>query len=106
MHRDIVNITLPDGTIKQFTKGVTSLEIAQTTSNRLVKHALVALVNESVWDMTRPIGEDATVRLLTWQDEEGKNAFWHSSAHLMAEALEYLYPGIKLGIGPPIANGF
>jgi threonyl-tRNA synthetase len=106
MHNDIVNIKLPDGTVKRFAKGVTSLEIAQSISERLAKHALVALVNGIVWDITRPIGEDATVQLLTWQDEDGKKAFWHSSAHLMAEALEQFYPNIKLGIGPPIANGF
>lgn len=106
MQKDILNITLPDGTVKQFAKGVTSLEIAQTIGDRLAKSSLVARVNGAVWDITRPIHEDATVELLTWQNEDGKKAFWHSSAHLMAEALEYFYPGIKLGIGPPIASGF
>lgn len=106
MQKDILNITLPDGTVKQFAKGVTSLEIAQSIGDRLAKSSLVARVNGTVWDITRPIYEDATVELLTWQNEDGKKAFWHSSAHLMAEALEFFYPGIKLGIGPPIASGF
>jgi len=106
MYNDTVNITLPDGNIKSFAKGVTSLEIAQSISERLSQQILASLVNGEVWDITRPISEYATVKLLTWQDEDGKKAFWHSSAHLMAEALESLYPGIKLGIGPAIANGF
>ncbi|OJW72272.1 MAG: threonine--tRNA ligase [Candidatus Amoebophilus sp. 36-38] len=106
MHHNQLNITLPDGTVKQFAKGVTSLEIAQSISEGLAKHSLVAFVNGSVWDITRPIGEDAMVQILTWKDEAGKKAFWHSTAHLMAEALESLYPGIKLGIGPAIASGF
>lgn len=106
MYKDTVNITLPDGTIKSSPTGVTSLQIAQQISQELAGQVLVALVNGIVWDVTRPIYEDATVHLLTWHDELGKKAFWHSSAHLMAEALEVLYPGIKLGIGPPIENGF
>jgi len=101
-----VHITLPDGTVKQFAQGVTSLEIAQSIGEGLARHSLAALVNGNVWDITRPIAEDATVQLLTWKDEDGKKAFWHSTAHLMAEALEALYPGIQLGIGPAIDHGF
>lgn len=106
MNKDTIHITLPDGSVKAFSRGVTSLEIVQTISERLAKQALVASVNGAVWDLARPIPEDASVKILTWQDEDGKKAFWHSTAHLMAEALEALYPDIRLGIGPPIANGF
>ena len=106
MHKNTINITLPDGTVKTFPRGITSLEIAQHISEGLAREVLAALVNGVVWDATRPISEDATVQLLTWQDEAGKKAFWHSSAHLLAEALEAFYPGIKLGIGPPIDQGF
>ena len=101
-----IHVTFPDGTIKRLEQGVTALEIAQGISESLARQVLVALVNGEVWDATRPLHQDATLQLLTWNDETGKKAFWHSSAHLMAEALEALYPGIKLGIGPPIDNGF
>lgn len=101
-----IHVTFPDGTIKRLEQGVTALEIAQGISESLARQVLVALVNGEVWDATRPLHQDATLQLLTWNDEAGKKAFWHSSAHLMAEALEALYPGIKLGIGPPIDNGF
>ena len=102
----MINITLPDGSVRQYNEGVTSYEIALSISEGLARNVLAAKVNGLVWDITRPINEDATVQLLTWNDEEGKNTFWHSSAHLMAEALEALYPGIKFGIGPPVENGF
>ncbi|MEJ8802052.1 threonine--tRNA ligase [Pontibacter sp. H249] len=102
----MINITLPDGSVRQYNQGVTSFEIAQSISEGLARNVLAAKVNGTVWDITRPINEDATVQLLTWNDDEGKNTFWHSSAHLMAEALEELYPGIKFGIGPPVENGF
>lgn len=101
-----VKITLPDGSVKEFDKGVTSHQIALSISEGLARNVLAANVNGEVWDSSRPINMDATVRLLTWNDEEGKSTFWHSSAHLMAEALEALYPGIKLGIGPSIEKGF
>ncbi len=101
-----IKITLPDGSVKPFEKGVTALDIAVTISEGLARNVLAAKVNGEVWDATRPIESDASLKLLTWNDEEGKMALWHSSAHLMAEALEALYPGIKLGIGPPIENGF
>ena len=102
----MINITLPDGSIRPYEKGVTSFEIAQSISEGLARNVLAAKVNDTVWDLSRPIKEDATVQLLTWNDELGKNAFWHSSAHLLAEALEELYPDVKFGIGPPVENGF
>ena len=102
----MIKITLPDGSVKEFEKGVTGLDVAQSISEGLARNVLAAKVNGEVWDATRPIEEDATVTLLTWNDAEGKSTFWHSSAHLLAEALEELYPGVKFGIGPPINNGF
>ena len=101
-----VNITLPDGSVKEFEKGVTGHLIALSISEGLARNVLAAKVNGEVWESNRAINTDATVQLLTWNDTEGKSTFWHSSAHLMAEALEALYPGIKLGIGPPIENGY
>jgi len=102
----MIRITLPDGTVKEFNEGVTSHEVALSISEGLARNVLAAKVDNEVWDSNRPIAKDATVKLLTWNDAEGKAAFWHSSAHLMAEALEALYPGVKLGIGPSIENGF
>ena len=101
-----INITLPDGSIKPFSSGTTGHDIAMSISEGLARNVLAAKVNGEVWDSTRPIENDATVQLLTWNDDEGKATFWHSSAHLLAEALEDLYPGVKFGIGPPVANGF
>ncbi len=101
-----VKITLPDGSVKEYDKGVTSHQIALGISEGLARNVIAASVNGEVWDSSRAIDADATVQLLTWNDAEGKSTFWHSSAHLMAEAFEALYPGIKLGIGPPIENGF
>ncbi|MER2998199.1 threonine--tRNA ligase [Pontibacter populi] len=102
----MINITLPDGSVRQYPKGVTSHEIASSISEGLARNVLAAKVNDTVWESNRPITEDARVQLLTWNDDLGKNAFWHSSAHLLAEALEELYPGVKFGIGPPVENGF
>ncbi len=102
----MINITLPDGTVKQYESGVTGLDIAYGISEGLARNVLAARVNGEVWDAFRPIDHDATVELLTWNNDEGKTTFWHSSAHLLAEALEALYPGVKFGIGPPIDNGF
>ncbi len=102
----MINITLPDGSTRAYEQGVTSLEIAQSISEGLARNVLAAKVNDTVWDLSRPINEDARVQLLTWNDDLGKNTFWHSSAHLLAEALEELYPGVKFGIGPPVENGF
>jgi threonyl-tRNA synthetase len=102
----MIKITFPDGSAKEYKQGITSLEIAEQISPSLAKEVYSASVNSEVWDLTRPINTDATLKLHKWEDEEGKHAFWHSSAHLMAEALEALYPGIKFGIGPSIENGF
>jgi len=101
-----IEITFPDGARRKYPENVTGLEIAQSISEGLARNVLAAKVDEDVWDATRPIDKDARVQLLTWGDPEGKYTFWHSSAHLMAEALEALYPGVKFGIGPPIENGF
>lgn len=102
----MVKITLPDGSVREYASGVTGLEIARSISEGLARNVLAAKVNGQVWDATRPINQDATVQLLTWNDQEGKSTFWHSSAHLMAEALESIVPGTKFGIGPPIEQGF
>lgn len=101
-----IKITLPDGSVKEYEKGTTGLQIAASISEGLARNVLAAKVNGQVWDATRAIDSDSTLQLLTWNDLEGKNTFWHSSAHLMAEALEALYPGTKFGIGPPIETGF
>lgn len=102
----MINITLPDGSVKQFEAGVTAMDVAKSISEGLARNVLSAKVNGEVWDATREIKTDSTLSLLTWNDDEGKATMWHSSAHLMAEALEFYYPGIKLAIGPPIENGF
>ncbi|MGG7664908.1 threonine--tRNA ligase [Dyadobacter sp. BHUBP1] len=101
-----VKITLPDGSERFYPKGVTALEIALSISEGLARNVIAAKVNNEVWDPTRQITEDSLVKLLTWNDEDGKATFWHSSAHLLAEALEALYPGIKFGTGPSIEKGF
>ncbi len=102
----MINITFPDGSVKPFENGVTAYEIAQSISPRLAAEVLAASVNGEIYDLTRPIKEDAEIKLHKWEDEEAKHVFWHSSSHLMAEALESLYPGVKFGIGPAIENGF
>ena len=102
----MINITFPDNSVKQFEAGITPLQIAESISSRLAQDVLAASVNEKEWDLTRPIDEDASIKLFKWDDAEGKHAFWHSSAHLLAEALQELYPGVKFGIGPAIENGF
>ena len=102
----MINITLPDGIVKQMEQGATAMDVAKSISEGLARNVLAAEVNGEVWDATRTLTEDCSVNLLTWNDANGKMAMWHSSAHLMAEALEALYPGIKLAIGPPIENGF
>ena len=101
-----INITFPDQSVKQFESGITPLQIAESLSSQLARDILAASVNDKEWDITRPITEDATIKLLKWDDPEGKHAFWHSSAHLLAEALQELFPGVKFGIGPAIENGF
>lgn len=102
----MINITLPDGSIKQFEQQVTGLEIANSISPRLASEVFSISVNNEVWDLSRPVTTDASIKLHKWDDKEGKHAYWHSSAHLMAEAIEALFPGTKFGIGPAIENGF
>jgi threonyl-tRNA synthetase len=102
----MIKITLPDGSIREFEKGTTSNQIASSISEGLARNVISAKVNGEVWDSSRPINHDANLQLLTWNDDEGKATFWHSSAHLMAEALESLYPGVKFWVGPPLENGF
>ena len=106
MSNQSIKITLPDGSVREYEKGVSGLQIATSISEGLARNVLAAKVNGEVWDANRPIHSDSSVQLLTWNDAEGKNTFWHSSAHLMAEALEALYPGVKFGIGPALENGF
>ena len=102
----MIKIKFPDGNVKEFESGVTGLDIARGISSKLAKEVLSISVNGEIWDLTRPITADAEIKLFTWDDQEGKHAFWHSSAHLMAEALQQLYPNTKFGIGPAIENGF
>lgn len=102
----MIHITLPDGSVRPYSEGVTAMDVALSISEGLARNVLSAKVDGEVWDASRPIQKDATLQLLTWDNPEGKSTFWHSSAHLMAEALEALYPGIKFGIGPPIESGF
>ena len=102
----MITITFPDNTVKEFESGITGLEIAKGISNRLAKEAVAVGVNGETYDLTRPIIEDAEFAIYKFTDEQGKDAFWHSSAHLMAEALEVIYPGVKLWVGPSVDNGF
>lgn len=102
----MINITLPDNSIRQYPEGTSSLDIAKSISEGLARNVLSATVNGEIWDATRPIFTDASLKLNTWDSTEGKFTMWHSSAHLMAEAVEQLYPGVKFGIGPAIENGF
>ncbi len=102
----MIKITFPDNSVKEFESGITPLQVAESISSRLAQDVLAASVNDQEWDLTRPITEDASIKLFKWDDPEGEHAFWHSSAHLLAEALQELYPGVKFGIGPAIENGF
>ncbi|MBK9542330.1 MAG: threonine--tRNA ligase [Bacteroidetes bacterium] len=102
----MIKITFPDKNVREYPEGTSSLEIAKSISEGLARNVIAAKVNGEVWDATRPIRSDSTLQLLTWDDKESKSTLWHSSAHLMAEALEFFYPGIKFGIGPPVENGF
>jgi len=102
----MIKVTFPDGSVREFAKGITGLELAESISSRLAQEVLAISVNEEIRDLTRPIETDCAIKLHKWDDEEAKHAYWHSSAHLMAEALQELYPGIKFGIGPAIENGF
>ena len=102
----MIKITFPDGNVREYEKGVTPFQIAESISPRFAADVLAAHVNGEKWDISRPINEDSRIELYKWDSEEGKDAFWHSSAHLLAEALQELYPGVKFGIGPAIENGF
>ncbi len=102
----MINITLPDGAVRQYEKGTSALAIAKSISEGLARKVLAAEINGEVWDATRPINNDASLKLLTWNDNNGRNTFWHSSAHLMAEAVESMFPGVKFWVGPPVDNGF
>lgn len=102
----MINVSFPDGTVRQYENGVSAMDIAKSISEGLARKVLAAKVNGQVWDLSRPIDNDVSLQLLTWNDNEGKATFWHSSAHLMAEALEAIFPGVKLGIGPAIEKGF
>ena len=102
----MIKITFPDNSVKEYAEGTTAMQIAESISSRLAQEVLAASVNGEIWDLTRPINQDAAIKLFKWEDEEGKHAFWHTSAHLLAEALQELYPGIQFGIGPAIENGF
>ncbi|NVK64272.1 MAG: threonine--tRNA ligase [Flavobacteriales bacterium] len=102
----MINITLPDGSVREVEKGTSAMDIAKSISEGLARNVLAAKVNGNVVDAGLPINENATLQLLTWNDKDGKSTMWHSSAHLMAEAIEFYYPGVKLAIGPPVKNGF
>ena len=102
----MINITLPDGAVRQYEKGVSALDIAKSISEGLARKVLAASVNGQVWDAFRSINDDSTLKLITWDDGEGKNTFWHSSAHLMAEAVESIFPGVKFWVGPALEKGF
>jgi threonyl-tRNA synthetase len=102
----MVKITFPDGAVREYQNGITALEIAKSISEGLARKVLAANINGQVWDATRPINDNATIKLLTWEQNDGKATFWHSSAHLMAEAVESMFPGVKFWVGPPVENGF
>jgi len=102
----MIKITLPDNSVREYPEGTTALEVAKSISEGLARNVLAAKLDDEVIDATRPINKDAKLKLLTWNDTEGKAALWHSSAHIMAEAIESFYPGVKFGIGPDIENGF
>ncbi|MBQ8019812.1 MAG: TGS domain-containing protein, partial [Paludibacteraceae bacterium] len=102
----MVKITFPDGSVREFENGVTGYQIAESISSRLAQDVLAISVNGETRDLNRAINEDAAIKLFKFEDEEGKHTFWHTSAHLMAQAIQMLYPNAKFGIGPAIENGF
>jgi threonyl-tRNA synthetase len=102
----MIKITLPDGSIKEFENGTTPMEVAKSISEGLARNVISAKFNDTVVETTTPLNTDGSLTLFTWNDEEGKKAFWHSSSHVMAQAIQDLYPGAKLTIGPAIENGF
>ncbi|MGN6530785.1 MAG: TGS domain-containing protein, partial [Ginsengibacter sp.] len=102
----MMNITFPDGAVRQYEQGVSAMDIAKSISEGLARRILAAEVNGEIWDLSRPLNNDASIKFLTWEDAGGKSTFWHSSAHLMAEAVEDTFPGVKFWVGPPIEKGF
>ena len=102
----MIKITLPDNSVREFESGTTGYDIAESISSRLAKDVLSISVEGEVWDLSRPIVKDANIKLFLWDDREGKETFWHSSAHLTAEAIEFFYPGTQFGIGPTVDNGY
>ncbi|HXR83953.1 MAG TPA: threonine--tRNA ligase [Hanamia sp.] len=102
----MINITFPDGAVRQYEQGSSAMQIAKSISEGLARKILAAEVNGEVWDLSRPINNDASIKFLTWEDEKGKSTFWHSSAHLLAEAVEDTFPGVKFWVGPPVEKGF
>ncbi|HUP13574.1 MAG TPA: TGS domain-containing protein, partial [Niastella sp.] len=102
----MINITFPDGAVRQYQDNITALDVAKSISEGLARKVVAAEVEGQVWDATRALSKDAHLKLVTWEDKEGKATFWHSSAHLMAEAIEALFPGVKFWVGPPVENGF
>ena len=102
----MIKITLPDGAVREYPVGTSAMDVAKSISEGLARKVLAAKINGSVWDASRPVTTDASLQLLTWNDTDGKSTFWHSSAHLLAEALEFYYPGVKFGYGPPGEKGF
>ena len=101
-----INIQFPDSSIKSFNKRTSCFEIVKSISNSLSKKVLVASFNDKLIDLSTKLNEDGLIKFYTWDDDEGKSTFWHSSAHILAESVENIYPGVKFGIGPPIVNGF
>ena len=102
----MIKITLPDGAVREYAKGTTAMDVAKSISEGLARKVLATKINGQVWDATRPIDNDSSLQLLTWNDLDGKSTFWHSSAHLMAEAVESMFPGVKFWVGPPLETGF
>ncbi len=102
----MIKITLPDGAVREYESGVSAMDVAKSISESLARKVLAAAINGQVWDATRTINEDSALQLLTWNDLNGKSTFWHSSAHLMAEAVESMFPGVKFWVGPPLETGF
>lgn len=102
----MIKVTFPDGSVREYENGITGMQIAESISSRLAQEVLSISVNDEVRDLNRPINEDCSIKLHKFEDEEGKHTFWHTSAHLMAQAIQMLYPNAKFGIGPAIENGF
>src|SRR4030095_3465497 len=102
----MINISFPDNAVRKYEKGISALDIAKQISEGLARKVLAVDVNGEIWDIARPLNDDASIKFLTWDDEKAKSTFWHSSAHLMAEAVESMFPGVKFWVGPPLEKGF